>query len=194
MISLESQVGFGKALKELLLKIQDEFAKYAPAALPIKMYIAGGAALYLWTGERSTEDIDATFSKRVLFGRDMEISYRDIDGQASVIYLDRNYNDTLGLMHEDAEDDSVSITIKGIDKNILDVRVLSPLDLAVSKLSRFSDEDREDIISLAKIRLIDAKSLRSRAESALTAYVGNVDAVSNTIKTTCHIVESINPQ
>jgi hypothetical protein len=137
MISLESQVGFGNALKELLLKIQDEFRKYAPTALPIKMYIAGGAALYLMTGERSTEDIDATFSKRVLFGRDMEISYRDIDGRASVIYLDRNYNDTLGLMHEDAEDDSVSITVKGIDRKILDVRVLSPLDLAVSKLSRF---------------------------------------------------------
>ena len=194
MISLESQVGFGNALKELLLKIQDEFRKYAPTALPIKMYIAGGAALYLMTGERSTEDIDATFSKRVLFGRDMEISYRDIDGRASVIYLDRNYNDTLGLMHEDAEDDSVSITVKGIDRKILDVRVLSPLDLAVSKLSRFSDEDRNDIISLAKHRLIDAYSLRSRAESALTAYVGNVGAVSNTIKTACRIVESINPK
>ena len=194
MIALKEPEGFGKALRDLLLKIQNEFQKYAPTSLPIKMYIAGGAALYLLTGERATADIDATFSRRVLLGPDMEVAYRDIDGRTAIVYLDRNYNDTLGLMHEDAEDDSVSIAIEGIDKKTLDVRVLTPLDLAVSKLSRFSDEDRDDIILLAKHRLIDAESLRSRAQSALTAYVGNIEAVSNTINTACRIVDSINPQ
>lgn len=193
MILLTEQEGFGKALRDLLLKLFQEFRKLPAAALPIKMYIAGGAAMYLLTGERSTEDIDATFSRRVVLGGDMEIAYRDIDGRTALIYLDRNYNDTLGLMHENAHDDSVSISVAGIDNKILDVRVLAPLDVAVSKLSRFSDEDRDDLIALAKHRLIDAKSLRSRAESALTAYVGNVGAVSNTISIACRIVASINP-
>jgi len=40
------------------------------------MYIAGGAALHLLTGARVTEDIDASFSKRVLLNEDIEVSYR----------------------------------------------------------------------------------------------------------------------
>ena len=194
MIAFDTQQGFGKALHQLLLKIQQEFSQYSPAALPIKMHIAGGAALYLLTGERVTEDVDATFSKRVLLGTNIEVSYRDYDGQAAIVYLDRNYNDTLGLMHENAAHDSIPVSIDGIDEKILRVQVLTPLDLAVSKLSRFSDEDRDDITLLAKKHLIDARSLRSRAESALAGYVGNLKGITNTIDIACRIVDSINPQ
>jgi len=193
MIALDHKQGFGKALRDLLLKIQNDFRKYDPAAHPISMFIAGGAALYLLTGARGTEDIDATFSRKVLFGKDIEISYRDIDGRAALVYLDRNYNDTLGLLHEDAEQDSIAITVEGIDNKILDARVLTPLDLAVSKLARFSDQDRDDITLLAQKHLIQANSLRARALNALEGYVGNIDSVRNTIEIACKIVNSINP-
>lgn len=193
MIALDHKQGFGKALRDLLLKIQNEFRKYDPAAYPIRMYIAGGAALYLLTGARGTEDVDATFSRRVLFEKDIETSYRDVDGRAALIYLDRNYNDTLGLMHEDAEQDSIAITVEGIDSKILDARVLTPLDLAVSKLARFSDQDRDDITLLAKKHLIRANTLRARALSALAGHVGNIDSVRHTIEVACKIVNSINP-
>jgi hypothetical protein len=54
---------------------------------------------------------------------------------SNVHYLDRNYNDTLGLLHEDAYSDSIRVSLAGINNKIIEVRVLSPLDLAVSKLS-----------------------------------------------------------
>lgn len=192
-IILERRGAYGKALLEVLRRVEAEFRGYDPAALPITMTIAGGAALYLLTDERVSMDIDATFSRRVLFDKDIEVSYRDPDGRAALLYLDRNYNDTLGLMHEDADRDALKMEIAGIDHSILDVRILTPLDLAVSKLARFSDQDREDIILLARRKLINAASLRARAEYALQAYVGNIMPVRNTIDIACRLVESLNP-
>ncbi|MDH4149809.1 MAG: DUF6036 family nucleotidyltransferase [Betaproteobacteria bacterium] len=190
---LEQRGAYGTALLEVLRRVESQFRGYNPAALPITMTIAGGAALYLLTDERVSMDIDATFSRRVLFDRDIEVAYRDPDGRAALLYLDRNYNDTLGLMHEDAHRDALKMEIAGIDDAILAIRVLTPLDLAVSKLARFSDQDREDILLLARRKLIDAASLRARAEDALKAYVGNIAPVRNTIEIACRLIESFNP-
>lgn len=191
-ITLEQRGAYGKALLEVLHRVETEFRAYNPAALPITMTIAGGAALYLLTDERVSMDIDAMFSRRVLFDRDIEVSYRDPDGRAALLYLDRNYNDTLGLMHEEADRDALKMDIAGIDDTILDIRILTPLDLAISKLARFSDQDREDILLLARRKLIDAASLRARAEDALKAYVGNITPVRNTIDIACRLIESRN--
>ena len=192
-IILERRGAYGKALLEVLRRVEAEFRGYDPAALPITMTIAGGAALYLLTDERVSMDIDATFSRRVLFDKDIEVSYRDPDGRAALLYLDRNYNDTLGLMHEDAQDDSERVDLPGVDGNVLEVRVLTPLDLAVSKLSRFNDQDRGDIELLAREKRIDAKSLKTRAEEALGGYVGDVATVRTTIDLACRIVEAAIP-
>jgi len=162
-------------------------------SLPVRMYVAGGAALYLTTGVRVSEDIDATFSRRLVLGEDMEVSYRDTDGGARLLYLDRNYNDTLGLLHQDAYADSLPVRIPGIDAASaarLEVRILSPLDLAVTKISRFSEQDRADIELLAREGLIDAKALRRRAEEALQDYVGALDSARMSIALACRIVEA----
>jgi hypothetical protein len=75
----------------------------------------------------------------------------------------------------------------------IDVRVLAPVDLAVSKLSRFADQDREDILLLAREGLIDPASLRKRAEQALAGYVGDLNSVRNSIDIACRLIESARP-
>lgn len=140
-----------------------------------------------------TEDIDATFSKRVLLNEDIEVSYRDPDGRARLMYLDRNYNDTLGLMHENAYGDSEPVEVPGIDKNLLEVRVLSPVDLAASKLARFTDQDRQDIELLVKRGLIDSAAVRARAERALQGYAGDTTPVRTSIDIACRLIDSLHP-
>lgn len=181
------------AFASLVNKIAQSLKGTPASALPIRMYVAGGAALQLHIGARVSEDIDATFSRRLMLADDLSVAYRDVDGQARVLYLDRNYNDSLGLLHENAYRDSVPVTIAGVNSKLIEVRVLNPLDLAVSKLSRFSDQDRQDIDALAREGLITAKKLRSRAEAALTGYVGNLDVVNNTIDIACKLVSAVNP-
>ena len=184
---------YRQALAVLIDRVQQALKETRSGAEPSKMYLAGGAALNILTGTRATEDVDATFSRRVLFDRDIEISYRDADGRANVLYLDRNYNDTLGLMHEDAYADSKAVSIPGVDRKIIDVRTLAPVDLAVSKLARFSDQDREDIEVLAQNGLIDSVSLKTRAVEALGGYVGNLNSVRQSIEIACRVVDAARP-
>jgi hypothetical protein len=187
---IKAQDIYLNAFAEVVSRIQQALKGSRPDVFPIRMYVAGGAALHLLTGARVSEDVDAVFSKRVLFTEEIEVSYRDPDGRARLLYLDRNYNDTLGLLHEDAHKDSQAVAFPGIDKKLIDVRVLAPTDLAVSKLSRFADQDREDILLLARKGLIDSASLRKRAEEALGGYVGDLSSVRNSIDIACRLIES----
>ena len=180
-----------QAFAEIVQKITAQLAGIDRKLLPVRLYVAGGAALHLRTGARISEDIDAVFSRRVVLKDDLQVAYKGPDGRARLLYLDRNYNDTLGLMHEDAYDDSERLELPGTDPGICEVRVLAPIDLAVSKLSRFGDADREDIETLAREKLIDARSLRSRAEEALKGYVGDLDAVRTSIELASNLVDAV---
>ena len=177
------------AFTELVQRIAAPLRELPRRTLPIKMYVAGGAAMHLYTGERVSNDVDAVFSKRIALPSDLEVTYQDPDGAARLLYFDRQYNDTLALMHEDAHDDSVPLRLKGIDASILDVRLLSALDLAVSKISRFSSQDRDDITTLGKHGLIKSAALRRRSEQAMGSYVGNLDTLKGAINLACRIVE-----
>ena len=172
-------------------RIADQLKQVPRKKLPIRMYVAGGAALQFHTGARVSIDIDAAFSARLALQGDVEVTYRGTDGAARALYLDRNYNDSLGLLHEDAHADSFPIAIPGIDASIIEIRILSPIDLAISKLSRFSEIDLQDIKDLARAGLIDAKTLRARAEEALSGYVGNLASIRSSIDIACEAIESI---
>jgi len=179
------------ALREILHRIATSLGGSPPRALPVRMYLAGGAGLHLYTGERVSRDIDATFSHRIALPENLEVAYRDADGAARLLYFDRQYNDTLGLLHEDAYEDSVPLALEGIDSTALQVRVLSALDLAVSKLGGFSGQDQEDIATLARHKLISSATLRRRADDALRSYVGDTARIQGTIAVAVRVVADL---
>ena len=181
------------AFRELAARIAASLKDVPPRALPVRMYVAGGAALHFHTGERVSVDVDAVFSRRIALPDGLEIAYRDEDGAARLLYFDRQYNDTLGLMHQDAQDDSISLTLEGIDSSVLDVRILTPVDLAVSKLGRFSEQDRADIAALARRGLVSATNLELRALEALEIYVGDTQRLRGSITSAVKIVAATNP-
>jgi hypothetical protein len=179
------------AFRQLVNRIGGSLAGLPKRTLPIRMYVAGGAALHMYTGERVSRDIDATFSHRIALPENLEVAYRDADGAAQLLYFDRQYNDMFGLLHEDAQDDSVPLAIEGIDPGILEVRLLSALDLALSKLGRYSSQDRDDIAALARHKLINSSKLRRRAEEALVGYIGDTTRVQGSIDLAVRIVADI---
>lgn len=185
---------YEKAFAQLVSRVQEALKGAQRGVFLIRMYVAGGAALHFHTGARVSEDVDAVFSKRVLLSEDIEVSYRDPDGRARILYLDRNCNDTLGLMHEDAYEDSRPLAIAGVDRNLIEVRILSPLDLAVTKLARFTDQDREDVQLLARRGLINSGALRKRAEEALGGYVGDIASVRSSIDIACRLIDAHTPR
>jgi hypothetical protein len=179
------------AFGQLVGRIAATLAQAAPKLLPVTMYVAGGAALHFYTGERVSRDVDAVFSHRIALPDGLDISYRDADGAARLLYFDRQYSDSLSLMHENAHQDSIALPLPGVDERVLDVRLLAPLDLAVSKISRFSEQDRADIVSLAKHRALSSSALRERATEALTGYVGNLERIRGSIDLACRLVSDV---
>ena len=73
----------------------------------------------------------------------------------------------------------------GNETRAVQLRVFSPIDLAVSKISRFSEQDRNDILALAERGLFTASQLRTHAEEALQYYVGDTNWVRGTIDLIC---------
>ena len=182
---------FVAAFRLIVSRIAAPLAELPSKMLPIKMFVAGGAALHFYTGERVSRDIDAAFSHKLALPERLEVAYRDADGAARILYFDYQYGDTLSLMHEDAHEDSAPLALDGVDAKVLEVRLVSAVDLAVSKIGRFSDQDRDDIALLARRKLISSTALQRRASEAVTAYVGDTVRVKNSIELACRIVKDI---
>lgn len=182
---------YAEAFREIARRIAESIKGVPKGALPVRMFVAGGAALHFHTGDRVTQDIDASFSRRIALPDRLDVSYRDADGAARLLYFDRQYSDTLALLHEDAYEDAVSLVLPGIDPKTLDVRLLTPMDLAVSKLGRLTSIDRDDIASLARHGLVRAGPLRRRAREAVGGYVGDTTRLLGNIETACRIVADV---
>jgi hypothetical protein len=187
---LKADPSYAAAFAQIMSRIDRALGASRPRH-PVIACVAGGAALHFYTGGRVSKDIDATLTARVLLdAADLRVSYTDRDGGARMLYYDTQYNDTLALVHEDAQEDALPIRAEGVDPRRLEVRLLTPLDLAFSKLSRFSDQDREDIRALAREGLVTAKALKQRAEDALAGYVGSIDRVRTSIDLACGDITS----
>jgi hypothetical protein len=156
---------------------------------PIEMYLAGGAAIHFYTGARMTDDVDAAFNRRILLPADTAVIYRDSEGRARSVYFDATYNESYSLLHEDAHQDAVPLRLEGIEG--ARILVLQPVDLAVSKLARFGEIDRQDILQLARDGLISANALRKRAEEALLDYVGNPESIRTSLDLACRDIEAL---
>jgi hypothetical protein len=180
------------ALVQILDKIDRSVREGGHTGPPIVMFLAGGLAVNYYCGSRYTGDIDASFSRRVLLSeKELTAAYRRADGKDAILYFDANYNPTFALMHPGFEADSRPWDGIGNEGRSVQLNVLSPLDLAVSKISRSSAQDRRDILDLAGRRLLSAGALRTRAEEALDYYIGDKREVRRNIEEVCFDVARV---
>ncbi len=141
---------------------------------PLNVYLAGGMAVHLYTASRVTTDVDAEFGSRVFIPNDLIVDVTLEDGTRESIYFDTNYNASFSLLHEDYLDDAIPLDL---DMEQIRLHILSPLDLAVSKIARFAGNDKEDIAELVRLGLTSADEIEQRATSALGGYVGGLAMV-----------------
>ena len=159
------------ALAVGLRELFRQLAERLSLSSPVNVFLAGGMAVHLYTGSRVTTDVDAEFGARVYLPNDLMVEVTLEDGTQQVVYLDTNYNSTFALMHEDYLEDAIPVDL-GVDQ--IRVHVLSPVDLAVSKIARFADNDKEDIAALVRLGLTTADEIEQRATSALVGCVGGL--------------------
>jgi hypothetical protein len=145
---------------------------------PIKAFLAGGIAVHYWVGARVTTDIDAEFSLvgtgyRNFLPIEDVMAYLDEEGHTRAVHIDRNYTPVFALMHEGYVERARPLGGALGGKGKLDIYVLSPEDLAISKMARWAPNDRQDVIALAQDGLLDAEELEALALEAADTAVGH---------------------
>ena len=172
---LLTSTALARGLRELFKQLGERLS----LTKPMNVYLAGGLGVYLYTGTRPSTDVDAEFAGRVLLPGDLVVDVMLENGERQVLYFDTNYNPMFALLHEDYQTDSIPVDMGELP---LRVHVLSPVDLAVSKIARFQDHDREDIAELVRCGLVTAGEIEKRARDALTGYIGAPGTVTRNIK------------
>lgn len=165
-----TRTALADGLRELFRQLEERLSLRSP----VNVYLAGGMAVHLYTANRVTTDVDAEFGGRVHLPNDLMVEVTLEDGIRQVVYFDTTYNPTFALMHEAYLDDSIPVDL-GVDR--IRVHVLSPVDLAVSKIARFAGNDKEDIAALVRLGLTTADEIEQRATSALAGYIGGQAAL-----------------
>lgn len=157
-------------LRELFKQLEERLSLRSP----LNVYLAGGMAVHLYTASRVTTDVDAEFGSRVFIPNDLIVDVTLENETRVSIYFDTNYNASFALLHEDYLDDAIPLDL-GVEQ--IRLHILSPLDLAVSKIARFAGNDKEDIAELVRLGLTSSDEIEQRATSALGGYVGGLAMV-----------------
>lgn len=163
--TFHTRTALAEGLRALLGQLEERLS----LTRPVSVFLAGGMAVHLYTANRVTTDVDAEFGGRIHLPNDLMVEVTLEDGSPQLVYLDTNYNPTFALLHPDYLEDAIPVDL-GV--NQLRVHVLAPVDLAVSKIARFADNDKEDIAALVGLGLTSADEIEQRATEAMSGYVG----------------------
>ncbi|HYD97944.1 MAG TPA: hypothetical protein VEH84_01050 [Alphaproteobacteria bacterium] len=155
----------------------------------IDAVLVGGVAVHFHTASRVSKDLKAIFNRRIIFPSDLHVAYRDGGGRQRLLRFDTHYNPTLALMHPDADRDAVPVGRVG---RFL-VKVLTPLDLAVSKIGRWAGNDADDVAALAGAGLLRPEALASRANEAVDYYIGDAARLRHNLRDALELVERCTP-
>ncbi len=155
---------------------------------PVYVFLAGGMAVHLYAARRVTSDVDAEFGTRVFIPKELVVDVTLDDGTVQPLFFDTNFNSTFALMHEDYVEDAIPLDLGTTQ---LKLYVLSPVDLAVSKIARFADPDREDIAELVRLGLTTADEIEERATSAVGGFIGSKSMLLFNIRDTVDMARQV---
>ncbi|MBW3243436.1 hypothetical protein KUV57_12250 [Epibacterium sp. DP7N7-1] len=178
--------------KKLIPELELHFAKLADRLgslkTPLHAYIAGGIAVNYHTGYRMSDDVDVQWSHRVAIPPDMqviEVADENDPDEYRMVTIDAGFADVLGSFPPEWEGNSPVICQVG---DIV-LHVMDPVDLAVSKVARFQDRDREDIVQLARHGLIDVEKFEQRGKEALEYFIGNTKFVEYNLRDAVELIK-----
>ncbi|MEN5217095.1 DUF6036 family nucleotidyltransferase [Pseudomonas pudica] len=152
----------------------------------VKIYVFGGCALHMLTNARGSADIDAEIQASEHLLRDeIRAVYAapedyEQDGLDLSVVFDQQFNNSLCPLHEDY--DARAILLPGQECSPLQVFIAHPIDLAISKLGRFTERDQDDINLLIRSGKLNLKEFDRLAKEAIDYYPCDRSAVTSCLR------------
>ncbi len=147
----------------------------------VQVIVFGGCAVHLYTHHRVSTDVDAeiycantqdTLRLRTLLAEFPERFFDERSGRVMELNYDLQYNTSFGPLHEDYWERSIPLEEFPLE-SALHLHIAAPIDIAISKLGRATDQDVDDIMALLRAGFIVTAELRQLALQAIDMYVGN---------------------
>ena len=138
----------------LALNLVDTLPNNFSKTTLIKAYLFGGCAVHIYTGSRVTNDVDAQLKKLGNFSSQIKVKpvyFKDENGLKKTLMFDRNFDTSLATLDPAYEDRATWLYTT--ESNLIQIYLVSAVDVAVSKLGRFEENDRKDIKNLYKENL-----------------------------------------
>lgn len=185
MAILYTETPLSKAIFSFFSYIENDIRKVTLKPGSYRAYIFGGCAFHIHTNARGSNDIDVEFNAaRWMTNKDIAISKPSITYMNGAVErtlaFDSKFNTMLGPLHEDYQADAIQLQRKFSDSTLW-IYVVTPEDLATSKLGRYTERDRDDILTLLELKKMSVDSFYKRATEAIEYYVGNKTAVINSL-------------
>lgn len=136
---------------------------------PIEIYIAGGVSVHIYSNQvRMSSDIDADVG-RLWLDSDISVPIIAQNGKEMALSFDRGFNTSFTLIHPSYKDDAWKLNLHS---NFSDISIflMSPVDVATSKVIRFDGPDAFDIISLASKGYFSSQEFEKRIAEAFEYY------------------------
>ncbi len=140
----------------------------------VKAFIFGGCAFHIHTNARGSNDIDAEIQaisqlKKediFLFLENNDIEFLDTNDLETNLEFDSGFNTSLASIDPDYDNRVIAL----VYDSIVEVYLVSGLDLAVSKLARLSDRDIQDIQELYRKNKFSIEEFEKSANNAKDYY------------------------
>jgi hypothetical protein len=178
---INQNTALGKAMVAMFSSLESELAQEGAGAGALTVIVFGGCAVHLYTSHRISMDVDAEFldvaipegvNLSELLLELPEMFMDEKTGRLIELSYDLKFSTCLGPLHEDYLERGVRLDAFGPDAT-LEVLIASPVDIAISKLGRASDQDISDIYALLRTGFVLAADFERLALQAIDCYVGN---------------------
>ncbi|WP_041543316.1 DUF6036 family nucleotidyltransferase [Oceanimonas sp. GK1] len=175
--TIQPATALGRALVAFFDVLEPLFADGSKGIFQVIVF--GGCAVHVHTQARGSADVDAEVASHgyasksdivALLNEDAYV-YSNEEGVLQMLELDTSFNTTLGPLHEDYEDRVIRLMTQSSVPNV-EVYVASAVDVAISKLGRFSERDRLDIQALLQLPHVSSAEFERLAQEAISYYVG----------------------
>ena len=171
---LYTETSFSQAIFQMFENLDfwlaENYQNLPPNA--VKVYLFGGCAVHLHTGSRTSNDVDAELKKldHLAFPEITikPVFFRNERGLRKSLFFDGNFDTSLASLDPDYEERA--IFLHQTRSKLVSLFLVSAVDLAVSKLSRFEINDRSDIKTLYEKELFTEQEFIDTANEALSYY------------------------
>ncbi|NWD80051.1 hypothetical protein HX891_06685 [Pseudomonas reactans] len=191
---LNTSSALGKALVSMFKSIEVELMLEGAGPGSVKVIVFGGCAVHLYTHHRISTDVDAeiycaSFRNKLrlqtLLAEFPEQFFDERSGRVMELNYDLQYNTSFGPLHEDYWERSLPPD-EFPAQSALHLHIAAPIDIAISKLARATDQDVSDIKALLRAGFIVTAELRRLALQAIDMYVGNKEPPRSILNTILH--------